>query len=84
MHTHPWRFITFILWNGYVEETPNGKKIYGPGRILYRPLDWIHRLEIYQPCITLVITFKKIQEWGFVTKNGLIPWFKYTSQSKCE
>lgn len=84
MHDHPWTFISFILKGGYVEQTPAGKKLYGPGSVLYRPAKFIHRLEIYQPAITLVITFKKVREWGFITPKGWIEWFRYTPSNRCE
>lgn len=60
------------------------KQIKHPGNILYRPAKTIHRLEIFQPCWTLVITFKKIREWGFITKRGWIKWFEYKSTNNCE
>lgn len=59
-------------------------KIMHPFSILYRKATDIHRLEIHQPAITLVITFKKIREWGFWTKLGWIEWFKYNSNQKCD
>lgn len=69
---------------------------YGVGSILYRPANWIHRLELnvvesrlgeryeYSPATTLVITFKKSREWGFWTKKGWVPWNKYKGVNKCE
>lgn len=84
-HDHPWSFISFILWGGYVEETPAGKRLYGPGCVLWRPTPSIHRLEVFQPATTLVITFKKTREWGFYTPSGWKHWITYIrSGSKCE
>jgi hypothetical protein len=94
LHDHPWAFISFILCGGYVEESPHHstigsnkhswKRLYGPGCILYRPARWAHRLEIFQPATTLVITFKKTRQWGFFTPKGWIEWFKYQPTEKCE
>lgn len=98
MHDHPWTFISLILWGGYVEESPdeNGdhinpstgeisrKTLYHPGCILYRPASFIHRLEVYPRALTLVVTFKRVKEWGFFTRRGFIPWFNYQKQSHCD
>lgn len=61
------------------------RKWYGPGSILWRPHTFsLHRLELEKPATTLMITFKRAKEWGFFTKEGWIPWFKYSPQNKCE
>lgn len=96
MHDHPWSFISIILWGGYIEHRPSGsdvaiwknsvieKRLYGPGSILWRPCPSIHKLEIFQPATTLVITFKRQREWGFWTKDGWKEWYKYIrSGAKC-
>ena len=85
MHDHPWSFISFILKGGYVEHTPFGKKLYGFGSILWRPAPTIHKLEIFQPATTLVITFKRVREWGFYLPSGWKVWYQYIrSGHKCE
>lgn len=58
-------------------------KIYHPGSILFRPANYKHKLEIHQPATTLVITFKKTREWGFITPKGWIPWRNYSSSQRC-
>lgn len=83
-HDHPWSFITLLLKGGYVEHTPKGSKLYGPGNILYRPAEYIHRLEIHQPCWSFVITFKKVRKWGFFTNAGWVEWFNYSPSNSCE
>lgn len=60
------------------------KKLYGAGSILFRRAKSVHRLEVYQPTTTLVITFRKIREWGFFGKRGWIPWYKYSNKNHCE
>lgn len=85
MHDHPWSFLSIILKGGYVEHTPAGSKLFGAGSILWRPNPWIHKLEIWQPAITLVITFKKVRVWGFHTPSGWLPWFNYIREGRrCE
>lgn len=72
MHDHPWSFISIVLSGGYIEHTPKGARLYGAGSILYRKAPAIHRLQIYQPATTLVITFKKFRRWGFYTSKGWV------------
>lgn len=85
MHDHPWSFISIILRGGYVEHTPKGKKLYGAGSILWRPTPSVHKLEIFQPATTLVITFRKVREWGFYTANGWQVWHTFIRQGrKCD
>ena len=85
MHDHPWSFISIILKGGYVEHTPKGKRLYRVGSVLWRPIPSVHRLEIFQPATTLVITFRKIGVWGFYTPNGFIEWFNFIRAGKrCE
>ncbi len=84
LHDHPWAFTTFLIKGGYVEYTPNGSKVYGRFSFLYRPAEYIHRLEIHQPVWSIVITFKKTRQWGFFTKAGWLEWFKYVPQNTCE
>ena len=82
-HDHPWSFVTLLLKGGYVEYTPTGSKVYGPGSMLYRSAKYVHRLEIHQPVWSLVITFKKVREWGFITPGGWVKWFRYLPNEGC-
>lgn len=52
-------------------------KIIHPFSVLYRPCNWIHKLEIHQPATSLVITFKKVRLWGFWTPQGFKPHYEY-------
>lgn len=84
MHDHPWSFLSVIVKGGYVEHTPKGKHLYGAGSLLWRPSPSIHKLEIFQPATTLVITFKKTRQWGFYTRSGWRVWYDYIrSGTKC-
>lgn len=67
-----------------VTEDVRVSRIYGPGSILYRPAEYTHKLEIHQPCWTLVVTFRKVREWGFYTPAGWLPWRKYSAKNSCE
>lgn len=70
---------------GIIARVSKRGRWYGPGSILWRPAPGsIHRLVLYEPAMTLIITFKRVQEWGFFTKAGWIPWFKYSPQNKCD
>lgn len=69
-----------------VAEISKNKKWYRPGSVLWRPAPRsIHRLELPPECsaTSLVITFKKTRQWGFFTKKGWVPWFKYSPQQRC-
>lgn len=87
LHDHPWPFVSIILAGGYYEVTPakgwsNGegptqRRWYGPGRILTRPANWIHRVEIPEgrDAWTLILRGKKEKSWGFFCKSvGYVPW----------
>ena len=80
LHSHPWSFLTLILWRGYTEYYVNYKepchylrpvkkrRIY-PGMIFYRPREWTHRVELLEnkPAVTLVWMGIKESRWGFYT-----------------
>lgn len=66
------------------EITVKKSRIYHPGNILYRKAEFAHKLELHQPCWTMVITFKKVRKWGFLTPKGWIEWFKYHPVSGCD
>jgi hypothetical protein len=85
LHDHPWAFITFIIWRGYIEHTPKGVSRKWPGMICYRPATWRHRVELVydKPAWTLVVRFKEHRMWGFWEKTGFIAWNKWW-QDKCE
>lgn len=87
MHDHPWPFVSIILAGGYYEHTPargwkdgvgpTRRRWYGPGRVLTRPADWIHRIEIPAggECWTLVFRGTKVRGWGFwCPLTGFRPW----------
>jgi hypothetical protein len=58
-------------------------RIYHPCSVLFRKATDIHRLEVHQPFYSLVITFKKVRDWGFWTPKGFIKWFNYNKSEHC-
>ncbi len=84
LHDHPFDFVSLILWGGYVEitptrftdpeGTPNHRRWYGPGSIIRRKAENLHRLELKRPAWTLVLRGPIRREWGFVTTMGWVPW----------
>lgn len=46
--------------------------------------DWIHRIEVDRPALTLVITFRKTRKWGFWTPLGWIEAHKYSEDEHCD
>lgn len=95
LHDHPWGFTSVILSGGYYEHTPgrgweNGSgplriRWYGPGRVLTRPANWIHRV-VLAPGVeawTLVITGVKERGWGFHCPGiGFTPWRKHLAHAE--
>lgn len=82
-HDHPWSFVTVLLSSGYREHTPRGTFWRRRFSILYRPATWLHWLELERPTWTLVIRFRRVREWGFVTPRGWVHWRDY-GRRDCE
>lgn len=80
-HDHPWPYWSLILAGGYWERTPTGRRWYGPGRLLRRPADWRHRVELPsgRRCWTLVWTGARVRGWGFWCASGWIPWRQHAA-----
>jgi len=59
---------------------------YRAGSFLWRPKDSVHRLVLPKgkTAWTLVITFKKVQDWGFFTPKGFVNWKEYHEDGGCE
>lgn len=77
-HDHPWGFWTLILWGGYFEEVGAEQKInhLRPWRIAWRPPSFRHRI-LSLPrghAWTLVLTRRRVREWGFYTNRGWMQW----------
>lgn len=91
-HDHPWRNISWILVNGYIEDMPTGRVKRIPGEIIFRGLKSQHRLDLYTvmrsdgkpseifgmaPCVSLFITGRWLQTWGFFVDGVKVPWREY-------
>lgn len=85
LHDHPWNFWTLILWRGYIEQTPNGRRRVWPGMILRRRAEHQHRVELVdeKPALTLVWMGRRVRDWGFVTPLGRIEWQRYFRDKGC-
>lgn len=87
LHDHPWPFVSVILVGGYWEHAENSSGVvhrrwHGPGRILWRPAGYRHRVELPngQKSWSLVIRGKKCRTWFFWCLSGCrlsgksVPW----------
>lgn len=78
MHDHPWDFISIILDGTYTETTPDAEQSYGPGSVLVRKAEQLHRLTLTDgPVWTLVILGQPRRPWGYQTSDGWIPWAQH-------
>jgi hypothetical protein len=84
LHDHPWWFISIILWGGYWEETERGREFLRPGRIIFRPAAWRHRVHLPEgrQSWSLVLTGVKERSWGFWTETGFVGWREW-GKLKC-
>jgi hypothetical protein len=84
-HDHPWNFVSVILWRGYVEETPKGKRRVWPGMVLFRRAAHRHSVKLVdgKPALTLVIRGPYVREWGFFTARGWEHWKAYFRDRGC-
>jgi len=88
-HDHPWPFVSFVLSGGYTERVWADKKRrrndlhsmeFRRGRwSLHRMrADRAHRiLSVEDQLWTLVLTGPRKRDWGFWTRDGLVPWRDY-------
>jgi len=90
-HDHPWWFVTIILCGGYLEWWGGSAKLAPvgswrrPGTVLYRPAGFLHRIEVMKGCkaVTLVVTGPRTRTWGFLTRQGWVPWSRYNKPLHC-
>jgi hypothetical protein len=77
LHDHPWDFISVILAGSYTETTASGDETYGPGSVLTRKAEHLHRLTLQHPVWTFVLTGPARRDWGFQTARGWVNWYQY-------
>lgn len=92
MHDHPWWFVSIMLRGEYREQRPEcgGERLRwrrAPSIAFRRATDR-HRVELAKdasgrpiPCWTLVITGRKVREWGFHCPKGFVVWHEFVEQS---
>lgn len=93
LHDHPWWFISLILKGEYVEHQLHGVMNHRKaGSIAFRKATTMHRVELFypqnqwglpegytpSPVWTLVVTGRRIREWGFACPKGWCPWEEFT------
>jgi hypothetical protein len=81
LHDHPWDYASVILRGGYFEITADGERWYGPGSIVFRRADHLHRLVLREgsSTTTLFVHRRKTRDWGFRTATGWIDWRTYVA-----
>lgn len=86
-HTHPWKFLSLILWGSYRERILNHwrrvadrpyepiyyTRVATPGTLLNNSAEHTHRVEIIRPVWSLVFVHGAEQEWGFWTQDEATP-----------
>jgi len=80
LHDHPKRFVSIGLWGAYVEETPQGERVYRAPWIRTFPATHIHRLRLLnnkRTCWTVVVVTKPVRAWGFWNNGKWYPWEPY-------
>jgi hypothetical protein len=74
LHDHPWPFVSVVLSGGYYEHAVGQDGIirrrwFGPGRVLSRPAEWRHRIELSPGTegrvFSLVFRGVKTRSWFF-------------------
>lgn len=82
-HNHPWPGTSIILRGSYLEWRPSGNGCFDgrtlrPGDVNHLEPETFHWVELMTPKVwTLFFAGQRIQDWGFQTPEGFIPWRKY-------
>jgi len=85
-HDHPWPFVSLILWRGYIEQTPDGKRRRRwPGMVLLRKATHQHRVELIKekPAVTLVVVGPRVRTGYFYCKGVRVWFMDYFKQKGC-
>lgn len=82
LHDHPWDFVSIILSGTYVETTPTTEQEFGPGSVLVRKAEQLHRLTLPSgPVWTFIVVGPARRQWGFATDQGWTHWQHYLASS---
>lgn len=93
LHDHPWWFVSVMLKGSYIEHL--GEDWYGYKvdivrkrfSTAFREAEHRHRVVLLKrngvpiPCWTLVVTGRKVREWGFWCPKGFVPWYDFVDQT---
>jgi hypothetical protein len=75
-HSHPWDYISFILWGGYYEsihEDGNVRTVWrGPGSLLFRKHSAMHSLVVPKKTYTLFFRSKPKVKSTKIIKDGKV------------
>jgi len=81
LHDHPFDFWSLILWGWYAERVIGlpAPRIYSPLSINAKIAEHPHRISACSPhgVWTLVWAGPRRRKWGFVAREGWVPWDEY-------
>jgi hypothetical protein len=83
-HDHPWPFFAITLWGGYLDEHDGIRTVHIPGRPHWHPATYTHAIrKLFRvPTWTLVITGRRVRDWGYWTDEGWVEHETYEEQYK--
>lgn len=85
MHDHPFSFLSFVLWGGYVEHRPDRQpRTVRPWSFVFHRAEDLHRLELDRTAWTFVIRGPIRRTWGFMTAEGWVPWREFVQARDAE
>lgn len=88
LHDHPFSFRTFILSGSYIEERNLCGYVRKRGETYRLPHNVPHRIHdlmaspFAEGVVTLFVTGKRIQQWGFYTGKGKVNYEDYRDSEK--
>lgn len=67
-HDHPWSFVAFLLWRGYLEQLTDGTTAHRryPCQILFRRAECRHNVVTSGTSWSLIITGPKRRQWSIL------------------
>lgn len=90
LHDHPWWFVSVMLWGCYAETLfGHAPRLRMAGSIAFRRATDRHRVMLAKdeqtgrpiPCWTIVLTGRKVREWGFWCPKGFVVWTDFVDRS---
>lgn len=92
LHNHPWKWTrSIILAGSYDEERLAHPEREGCLDVVERTVRWFNTLNehdyhrvtrLHGDVWTLFITGPRVQDWGFLTPNGHVPWQDFLGRGK--